>query len=134
MRTELFAAGEVHGLCYVKKSKAPDVEDRMFALAGAMVRNFVRGRVMTVGTVLDRIASGNTPDASALLIPNFFLSKAQGGGISSWHIASLYDLLVQRAATGNQTIIYASSLTDLANEYGASFGNLVQAHFIKVDI
>jgi hypothetical protein len=126
--------GLIHGLCYVKASFAPDVEDRMFALAGAMVRNFVRGRVMTVGAVLDRIAKADPLDASALLIPNFFIAKAQGGGISSWHIAALYDLLVQRAARGDQTVIYATSLDDLGNEYGASFGALVQSHFLKVDI
>jgi len=127
-------SGQLHGLCYVGQSKNPDVEDRTFALAGALVRNFVRARVMTVGMVLDRIGMGMTPDPTCLLIPNFFLSKAQGGGIATWQIAALYDLLVQRAASGQQTIIYASSLAALANEYGAGFGNLVQSHYLKVQI
>jgi hypothetical protein len=128
------ADGEVQGLCYVRTSKDVDVAPRMAALAGALVRNFVRARVMTVGTVLDAMAHGEPPEATCLLIPNFFLPKSAGGTIASWQVSALFDLLSQRGAAGVQTVIYAANVAALNKEYGTAFGALVRNSFQVVEL
>jgi hypothetical protein len=124
----------VQGLCYVRTSKDVDVARRMAALAGALVRNFVRARVMTVGTVLDAMAHGEPPEATCLLIPNFFLPKSEGGTIASWQVNALFDLLSQRGAAGSQTVIYAANVAALNKEYGTAFGALVRNSFQVVEL
>jgi hypothetical protein len=130
----LRAEGEVQGLCLVRKTSKADPEKRMAALAGAFVRNFVRARVMSLGTVLDAVVKGDPPDATVLLIPNFFLSKDEGGTLSSWQVTSLYDLLVRRGQAGLHTVIFASGLNALGKDYGMAFNRLVEAHFVQADI
>ena len=129
------AAGELEGLCYIASGPSfSSVNDRMYAIAGFLTRNFLRASVMTVSAVLEAVSAGSTPDHDCLLIPNFFLRKSEGGGISSWHVAALYDLLMTRAASGGQTVIFVSSLTGLENEYGSAVANLVQSSFLKIAI
>ncbi len=122
------AEGVIHGLCYVGASVV-ESDEHMSALAGALVRNFIRARVLTVGTVLDLLTAGNDPSVTCLLIPNFFVSKMNGGGVAPWQIPALLDLLLARQRDGLQTIIYASELTQLDKEYGLAFGRLVGNNF-----
>ena len=128
------ADGESFGLCYLRKSPdaAPDV--RMAAIAGALVRNFVRARVMTLGTVLDLLAAGEPVEATCLLIPNFFLAKNEGGTIAPWQVSALYDLLTHRGSMGLQTVISASSMVELGSEYGNAFSALVRNHYTVVEL
>ena len=106
----------------------------MAAIAGALVRNFIRARVMTLGAVLDLLAAREPVVATALLIPNFYLSKDEGGGIAKWQTQALHDLLIEREQTSLQTIIYATSLADMGKDYGTAFSRLVDNHFLKVEI
>ena len=69
------------------------------------------------------------PRPECLFIPNFFMSKAQGGGLQTWQIAALYDLLLQRAQLGLQTVLYVASNKLLANEYGQNFLSLILGHY-----
>ena len=98
---------------------------------GALVRNFIRARVMTLGTVLDQITKGGSVDATVLLIPNFCLSKDEGGSIAAWQTQALYDLLIQRAADGLQTILYATSLADVGTIYGLAARRTIETHYLK---
>ena len=54
-----------------------------------------------------------------LLIPNFFHSKDEGGSILQWQATSLYDLLLQRAAEGRQTVLYATELGEMGTATAA---------------
>lgn len=122
------------GLCFTKKSQLPLPPDQyMSAIAGFLVRNFIRARVMTLGAVIDACASDSMPNLTALLIPNFFYPQAEGGTIASWQISALHDLLVSRQVAGQQTIIFASDLALLSKEYGLAFGDLLDANFSVVE-
>jgi len=123
------AAGTVHGLCYVGSSASHDVSPRMFAIAGMMTRQYVDAKVMTLATVLEHLHDRDMPRPECLFIPNFFMSKAQGGGLQTWQIAALYDLLLQRAQLGLQTVLYVASNKLLANEYGQNFLSLILGHY-----
>ena len=128
-------AGEgVQGLIYTHISGQGDPETRMAAIAGALVRNFVRARVMTLGTVLDMLAEREAPVATCLLIPNFCMAPDEGGGVSKWQVGPLYDLLVARGLEGKQTVLYASSLNDAAKLYGSAMGRLLSTKYVNVKI
>ena len=91
------AGGQVQGFCMIRSGKDSDPAKEMAAIAGALVRNFIRARVIALGAVLDEIAKDGPPEATCLLIPNFFTPKAEGGTIATWQVSALYDLLVRRA-------------------------------------
>ena len=121
------------GLVYVGSGGAGKMETRMSAMAGALVRNFIRARVMTLGSVLDRLASKDSIDISCVLIPNFFYTQAEGGTIASWQISALLDFIANRQVTGQQTILYASDKSALRKEYGLGFGAMLDNHFLEVE-
>ena len=60
--------GKVQGLVCYRKTDDADPETRMAAMAGALVRNFCRARVMTVGVLLDHLAKDGHVAAAALLV------------------------------------------------------------------
>lgn len=121
--------GLVQGLVYFRLTSKAEPEKHMSALAGALVRNFIRARVMTVGNVLDAIGAGGEIEATCLLIPNFHLSKTEGGNIAKWQVQQLYDLLVNRAQRGLQTVVYTSNLGDLRADYGLAMGRLIENNY-----
>jgi hypothetical protein len=124
--------GEIAGLCLVRGSSSLAlVEPHMAAIAAALVRNFVRARVITLGRVLQYCAAGDPPEATCLLIPNFFIPKQDGGTIASWQVSALYDLLIQRQALGLQTVVYVSDMSGLEKEYGLAFSSLIKHAYIS---
>jgi len=120
--------GEVSGLC-LTGSDTMLAEDHMVAITACLVRNFIDARLMTVGTVLDLLAAGDDPSCTCLLISNFFLSKAEGGGASTWQIPVLLDLLLARKLAGQQTVLYVSDMIKLGKEYGLAFGRLIESQY-----
>jgi len=130
------AEGAVQGLLYVSASPgvSPKVDERMAAVAGAFVRNFIRARVMTLASVLETLGSDKSVEATVLLIPNFCLSKAEGGDLPTWKAAMVYDLLLQRSNANLHTVLYASSVGEATKTYGTACGRLLDSHFLKVAI
>ena len=128
------AQGTRTGLCYVGSENASDISDRMCAVAGLLTRNYLRALVITAGVLLERVQAGDTPDQDCLLIPNFFLPKNDGGGVAPWHVAMLYDVLLQRVASGQQTIVFVASMEGLAHQYGPSFAHLLKSRFLQIEV
>lgn len=124
----------VSGLAFIGRDPTPSIETRMSAMAGALVRNFVRARVMTVGELIDTVQAEGTPTHTALLVPNFFVEESLGGKQPSWRVSMLLDVLLHRHQLGLQTIIYVSDMATMAKEYGKMFTNHVTAHFLKLDV
>ncbi|MEY9560500.1 hypothetical protein [Sinorhizobium fredii] len=124
--------GQIAGIAYCGKPVGVAIEQRMAALAGCLVRNFVRARLMTVGQVLDHLAKGTLPDLSCLLIPNFFLRQDEGGHIAAWQVQSLFDLLMARRVQGQQTILYVSDSKLLGKEYGLAISRLIDEAYLKI--
>ena len=117
----------VLGLVYVGRKPASPVAQRMMALAGACLRNFINAKVMTVQEVLARLKEGNMPNPSVLFIPNFFIGKEHGGAIPAWQVAGLWGLLLDRQAEGCQTFLYVEDMDAMAAQYGDTFKD----HFIN---
>jgi hypothetical protein len=109
-------------------------EDRMAAMAGALIRNFIRPQVIPVLRLLEILEEGGTVDPTCLMIPNFFVGKAEAGAFPAWKVAKLYDLLLERHMTGMQTVIYVSDMKKMDAEYGGSIGAHIAAHFYTAEL
>lgn len=97
-----------------------DVAQRMAGMCGAMVRNFVNARVLTV----DRFIK-ERPATTVVLIPNFHRG---GGKMPGWKISELADAFVERAGTG-ATVITVASFEVLRVDYGPAVADIVQRGF-----
>lgn len=123
--------GQDHGLAYVGKKNIA-IEDKMMAIAGVCLRNYIDARMMPVQEVLTRLKNDTMPQPTVLLIPNFSLEKKDGGDIPQWQVSSLLGLLYTRLARGLKTVVYISSMESLGLFYGESFKKHVEAHYTKV--
>ncbi len=121
------------GMCLLK-SVVPvgAAEDRMSALAGAFLRNFIRAKVMTLGSALDALASGDTIDSTVLLIPNFCTGSAMETKLQEWHCRLLHDLMSERQTRGLQTVVYASELKRVSSYMGQPIADLIDSHYAVV--
>ncbi len=119
------------GLVLGGKHMEPDAETRMAALAGALLRNFVSARVMTLHELLARAHDGQAPEASCLLVPNFFAGRAAGAKAAAghWRFAVLLDVLLARHAAGRQTVLHVSDMPGMGAEYGDGLRRHVEAHY-----
>lgn len=121
-----------NGLCYVGADPDPGIETRMAAIAGALTRNFIRARMLTVNQLLEDPL--DTVHVTCLLIPNFFIEKKLGGTQQAWRISALYDLLLSRAVAGQQSVLYASDMDALGKEYGAAIRSHLQASYELLEV
>lgn len=121
-----------HGLVMVgsgfKKADHP-VTDRMMAMAGAFLRNYIEAKVMPLQDVLTALKNDSMPSPTILLIPNFCLANTDGGSVAPWQIGSLLGLLYSRLSRNQKTVVFVSSIECVEKAYGESFKAHFQSHF-----
>lgn len=113
----------VRGLLYLGASNG--VNDRMQALAGALVRNFVDARVRPTSQAITRIGPiEESPPAacSVLFLPDLCMGP---GDQPDWFVREATALLMEREAAGKQTIAYIRSLELVKRVYGDSLFELL---------
>lgn len=123
--------GDDNGLAYVGEFSVP-VEDKMMAIAGACLRNYIDAKVMPVQEVIARLKNDTMPSPTVLLIPNFCLDQGDGGEIAQWQISSLLGMLYSRLAKNLKTVLYIGSLASLQKNYGVSFRKHIEHHYKTV--
>lgn len=102
------------------------VPDRMRYMAGVFLRNFVDAKVMSVDRVISEHISEGV-DCSVLMIPNFFVAKSKGGGLSDRQLNILYNLLLDRYIDGDHTILgVKGSYDDLRQEFGETIAEHIE--------
>lgn len=119
----------IHGLCFSQIKNTASVHTRMMAMTAAYLRNFISARVSTAQDLVAQLKAPNYSAPTVLLIPNFFIGKAQGGKFADWDIPLLLGMLYNRQAAGLQTVIYVESMTGLGNEYGAVFVDHITTNY-----
>lgn len=93
----------------------PDSEDKLIAIAAALLRNHLDARIMSVNTVLDQ-----SEPSSVVLIPNLYV-RGQGQALPTWKVQQLYDILLSRRTLGLLTIAYVEDMGGLKKDYGTVF-------------
>lgn len=116
------------GLVYIGKTSIP-VEEKMRAITGACLRNYMDARIMSVQDVVKRLKEDTMPTPSLLLLPNFCLDKTDGGDVASWDVAQLLGLLLDRASLGKKTVLYIPSWAVLEKQYGTVFREHFELYF-----
>jgi hypothetical protein len=119
----------ISGMYYLT-TETKQVEQRMMALAGACLRNYINARVMTLGDVLAEVDSGYHDDPSALFIPNFCLTSKEYQ-LSQWDASAVYDLLLHRYTRSLQTVIGIFKLEVVEQIYGLSCKDHIENYYTK---
>lgn len=102
-------------------------ESRMMAACGALVRNYIDARCVTLKQVID--GEQSCLDATVLFILNFYTTTHGGKALTSWQIQQVYDLLMQRLAGGKQTGVFVEDINKLGQDYGKSMFDHLKAHY-----
>lgn len=119
------------GMYYSGKCHQP-VEDVMSAIAGAMLRNYIDARMMTLQEVINHLKDNDMPAPTVLLIPNFYLSANNGGKVATWEVSDLLGMLLQRMSQNLKTIIYINDVKGMEKEYGSTFADHITKHYEAV--
>ena len=128
------AMNENYGLVFVGKDPTRNVVDAMANLAGAMVRNFCRARIMCVAEVFDIMEERGFPEHTCLLIPDFHLESSIKQPAPKGWASKLTSLLFDRQTRGLQTVLYVSDMSDLKLEYGRAISRLIETSYQIVEV
>jgi hypothetical protein len=130
-----FHAPEAHaGLILVGEAKSFNPEAACAAIAGALIRHFVRARVTTLNELIITAGDDRTRMMSCLLVPNFFVAGQKPGSLPQWRVSLLHDALITRANAGLQTVLYVSSMSDLGHQYGVALMRHLDALYTKAGV
>lgn len=124
---------EYSGLLFV--GKQPKIEDRIYYLCGAFLRNFVDARVMTLQAVLPQKddEATNAFDPTVLLVPNLHVKTHGGKPLTSWQAQALYDLVLSRMSAGKQTVFFVEDMEQLGKDYGLLFQEHLFNHYKRIE-
>jgi hypothetical protein len=116
------------GMMYIGKVAGKPVNERMMAIAGACLRNYINAKVMTLYDVLGALKEGDMPSPTVLLIPDFF----DGSKVADWQINGLLGMLYKREQQDKKTIIYISDWKAMQKQYGEQFTSHLNGKFIPI--
>jgi polyhydroxyalkanoate synthesis regulator protein len=119
------------GICFV--GTQPKVNQKIMAIAGAFLRNFIDARVITLTALLQATKEGDSPDPTVLLIPNFYVDMEGGKPLPAYESSMLYDVLMERMTRARTTVLYVSSMDMMAKHYGSAMESLVTSHYLQFD-
>ncbi|KQT56124.1 hypothetical protein ASG52_24290 [Methylobacterium sp. Leaf456] len=122
------------GLVFVGDDPHRDITEAMSLMAAALVRNFIRARVMTLPEVLQYAEEHGYPEHTALMIPDFHFEALKVGAVSKHKVSRLVGLLLSRYQHGLQTVIYVSDMDRLAMDYGRMIARHIEKNFVRVDV
>lgn len=113
-----------------------DVLNRMMYLTGALVRNFIDARLVTMSNVIpmkeNKEAQIDPVEPTVLLISNLHVKTHGGKPLTAWQIQILYDALISRLTAGKQTVVFVESLEGLGTDYGILFKELLLNNYKQI--
>lgn len=132
LSTHVDSIKPVFGMVYIGNVEGKPINDRMMAIAGACLRNYINAKVMTLMEVLTALRDNSMPSPTVLLIPNFFMGRSGSGKIAEWETPLLLDMLYKRQQESKQTVLYVSAIDALEAEYGHAFTDHLDGKFVPV--
>jgi len=105
----------IHGMYYT--GDVDNLEYRMMAIAGALIRNFIDARVYSLLDVLKNYKDGDS-GPTVVLVPNFY---TKGQGLAKWQIQQLHDWMISRMTEDKINILYVEDVLSLESDYGPVF-------------
>lgn len=117
------------GLIYSGTNFSIPVEDKMMAIAGACLRNYINAKVVTVQSVIMRLKNDDMPSPTVILVPNFCMAKEDVSSVAPWEAASLLGWLYSRLAQNQKTVLYVGNMKTLEAVYGEAMARHLKAHY-----
>lgn len=112
-----------YGLVY---GDVPKLDDRFSAIAGALVRNFIRCRIVTIEEL---VTNSPVQNFSCLIVNNFQIGNTQP---PDWLVAGAIDALFYRKNQGKQTILHAIDLKQVTKIYGVGVSKLLAENYTAI--
>lgn len=126
--SQLSAKGQ-RGLLYCGNSLS-NATDRLMAVTGCMVRNYVDARFTTIEKALHVYAEEKEIHGRVLCIANFFMN----GGSLGWKKNILYDFLLQLAGEDKLLFAFVQDFDVMAKEYGPAVTDYLSTRFLKTSL
>lgn len=121
------ASNGIAGLCLTGDVE-PDPVTVMSAIAGMLVRNFIRARVVELSTLMADLQHNDPPMFSAVLLPSFYPGY-KAHDLPKFKVSQLHDFLIARYSREVQTFLYVSSMEHLRKEYGQPVHDFIAQHY-----
>lgn len=115
------------GVTNISTLKNP--QQRMMAIAGALLRNFIDVRVYSLNQVVAK--DGPPPEPSVMVILNLYMSM-YGKTMASWEVQGSYDLLLSRMVASKPTIMFVHDMELLRKEYGDLYADHLEQNYILI--
>lgn len=103
--------------------------EQAMLMTGALIRNFVDARVITLDVLLGLSEGDHAPDPTVMVVPNFF-QRSYGKTLPAWKVSLLYDILLKRKAGDRQTILVIEEADAMAAAYGPAIREHVAHNFV----
>lgn len=116
----------IYGICFVG---VPQHLQRMSAMVGACLRNYISARLTNTYSLVTQLREGSMPNEELLAVGNFCLGQMVGGDIPSWQIPMLLGFLYDRFSSEQYTIVYADSLSSIKKVYGPTMLEHIESYF-----
>lgn len=113
----------VRGLLYI--GSAHGVNERMQAMVGALVRNFIDARIRPTSQAITRIGpieESPPAECSVLFLPDLCTVP---DALPGWFVRETISLFMERGAAGKQTVAYVRSRDMLREVYGDTLFELL---------
>lgn len=124
--------GTTQGLIYTGAEFDMPVEDKMMAIAGCCLRNYMAARVMTVQEIVVLLKNDAMPHTSLILVPNFCMGKDDVDNLAPWQASALLGWLYSRLSRNLKTALYVGDMDHLALVYGKAMARHLRAHYTVV--
>lgn len=119
------------GLCGLLLVGKPDgISHRMASITGALLRNFVDARLVTLQDLLAQARDGSAVNCTCLAVPNFGMTD--GSKLPVWQTAGLLGVLTERFQANRQTVLHVPSLEKAGHEWGAAVRDHLESCFTPV--
>lgn len=103
--------------------------DRMSALVGCFVRNFMDAQVMLMSEVMENLKGGYEITATILAVPDFYLvGNSVGKKMFDADASMLLSFLFRRANAKHLTLIHIEDVNAFEMEFGVSFGKFIDTY------
>lgn len=110
----------------------PNIMDRMYAMVGLMLRNYIDAKFITAQNLLIELKEGREVENTMVCIPNFCLPKSSGGNIAPWESATILGWVLSRHGNGKQTLLYTDKYNLIEKQYGMTLKHHINKNFMKL--
>lgn len=116
---------------YYDLDQVKNADERMVALTGCLIRNFVNVRMMPLNQALSDQKELDEEDPQVLIIPNFF-NKGEARDLHPMRRTAIHDLLSVRIMINAQTILGVQEPNSVRQLYGTQIADIIKHKYTGI--